>query len=293
MKSGYYLPLFASALIGLILASFFDADISQSLYFANNTFSIILASFGEIPFFGIMVFASFYLLRQTFVIQIKKVFKYGAIIILVLLIILLSYLQGRSFCNINSFGAINTYLNNNKDWLGIIIGLGFATFIAFLQRKIAIKNDIKLFRTLFQMLLIVGICYLVVFILKHVMHRPRYRLELDEFVPWYKIFSNYEQYIALGYDKEQFYSFPSGHVVTSLLPLMLCSLIYRCHRDRKVKIILIISYFWPFLMGLSRLMCGAHYLSDLSFSLFIATCGAFIFNEIINNYKVIINHQTD
>jgi membrane-associated phospholipid phosphatase len=146
-------------------------------------------------------------------------------------------------------------------------------------------------KTVLILLLSFGIAYLITFVLKEIVSRPRYRIAFDQEtlqLNWWNKLESVDSYIALGIPKEQFKSFPSGHSTTSVISLILCVYLPYIFKNKNNKELLcfVIAYSYVVIMAFSRMLCGAHYLSDVSCGILISSLFLVISNEIwLKNYK--------
>ena len=117
------------------------------------------------------------------------------------------------------------------------------------------------------------------FIVKRIMHRPRYRFFVrtnpDLFHNWWERFADYKSVLydadgnavkigANTMTSEEFKSFPSGHSGTAAIVMMF--LPYMSIFFPKLKgnetLFFYIGFGWTLVMMFSRMLCGAHYLTD-------------------------------
>ena len=188
--------------------------------------------------------------------MIKKIkFELSIILFLILNIIISSLLDIKLYEKINSFDfSLNSnYLKSffiditevgNSFWFFLIFFIGY--ILCFCISKIADKNYLKKIKNIFlffiSSLIITGI---ITQIIKHLIGRPRPNHA--------NLTDSYG--INLFNLESAFHSFPSGHTSTIFIVAIVLGLI-----TPKIK------YFYLFfatLVGFSRVVVGAHYISDV------------------------------
>ena len=105
-------------------------------------------------------------------------------------------------------------------------------------------------------------------VLKYIWGRPRYRemmadgdFALTAFTPWYKI---------NGFTLHGHHSFPSGHTCSAANLLVLCALgeVFS-EQEKKTTMYAFFCAVYIFAMAYSRMVLGAHFLSDVAGGFFI------------------------
>ena len=132
-------------------------------------------------------------------------------------------------------------------------------------------------------------------LLKSIFHRPRFRsiIATDygvEFHNWWVRCGNYKQYMEVfNLPKEEFKSFPSGHtgaaavliIVAPFLPML-------DEKYQKLQLPLIYGALaWTLLVAFTRMLVGAHFLSDISMGAILAVVCMLIGNEILIHLKTL------
>ena len=132
--------------------------------------------------------------------------------------------------------------------------------------------DKALAKRIVCLLLIMLTAFVAMQVLKNVFHRPRYRTAVIGyggigFVPWYTPFSGASGYIAvLGISKGEFRSFPSGHSILSISVVYMIQSLTWFFPKLKEKALQLSTggfFFGAFIM-ITRMILGAHYLTDVS-----------------------------
>ena len=140
------------------------------------------------------------------------------------------------------------------------------------------------------------------FVIKLFIHRPRYRYavrgDLTAFYNWWEMFPEYKKYISSADNpivvfgkeitKEEFKSFPSGHSGTGMIMAMFLPFAsYFFPRLKGKEIVLFYTgAVWGFLMMYSRMLVGAHYLTDTCMGSLIVMIVFYITNEVAYRKKI-------
>ena len=184
----------------------------------------------------------------------------------------LGYIGGRSLASGNNLGSIFPSFVGNVPVILIFSAILIYPlfFVGYLTAERS--SDKLLARRVFVLLMILLAAYIVMEMLKNSFDRPRYRTavlgyEGINFVPWYKPFSEAERYAAeYGIKADEFRSFPSGHSIFSSLTMCIfpsLSWLFPKLRDKQLHLFAGGAVFAVTVMT-SRMILGAHYLSDVS-----------------------------
>ncbi len=231
-------------IVWVILAlvfGFTDLEISKAVVDENSAWGIFGRDYGEVPGYALIAIAlATYLGSFNKNLNLQKIPAYISVIVGILFII---------------------FANDETDFYtgwGLIIPLIFYVIITW-------NKDWKNYRTLAGIILLLAIINPLVFvqISKLLWGRVRFRDLAPGFIdytPWF---------LPQGITGNQ--SFPSGHTAMGWMFLPLLIVV----KDRKntdiVKILFYILIFgWGLFVGLSRIVIGAHYTSDVLFSTMLA-----------------------
>lgn len=253
-----YLPeivtFYALAIAALIVSSFFDLQIDVAVNNTSNFVANWFAQTGEMP---ASVF-SFIALAFIAKCADKKWLKtLAAVIALGAGGYFGSWFSDRLFED-NAF----------QTGFGILFGIGTAGVALFVMRFITLPEELK--KPIF-VLSIVALCALglqtgLISLMKGVWGRVRFR-DLDEnfsqFTAWYMINGNTGNH-----------SFPSGHTGSAGMSYAMMFLPFVSEKWRKHKFYcFLIPFAYTTTVALTRLVMGAHYLSDVTIGGVIAfTC---------------------
>lgn len=248
----YYAGFYAIALILMIVASVKDLAIDNALYNPTNGFGVFFEKFAELPMFCIVPFAGTVMFYARTMKDRKLNIILGAVYALAVLA-----------------GWVLCLFKLGDDWFGedfskvlrIVIAFAFSALTLFLGGLIKRETMIKL-----RPLAVVGVLVFLVTaggveVIKRVWGRPRYRdmvngvngLSLNDFAPWYTI-----------KHMDGCRSFPSGHTYAMSETFLLLSVSDRFKKHRNKEIIFFaIAFVLTAVTAFSRLVVGAHFLSDV------------------------------
>ena len=257
-------------LVGFILGSLFDLQINGTIFSKNNVFGLLMASFGVYPCYMGLAFIGGGLLSTT--LKRKELPLWGKILCYFLSGLSLGmavYLGGREWPSVNGYNV--PQLKPLSYAIAVVI---FAS-VYLLSFFICKRGDQKqLWRALLIMAVIFAAALLPAgFIIKLIIHRPRYRYVVRTgmvgFKNWWEPFAEYKNFIGgeiegFPITKEEFKSFPSGHSGTGMILAMFLTYasIFFPKLKGKETLMFYIGVAFGLLMMFSRLLVGAHYLTD-------------------------------
>jgi len=288
--------------IAVVVGSFYDLEISKSIISSGNVFGYIMAALGEYPFYaslaflaGVLWYASWRRYKDN--LGLKILFSFLSVVAICFGI----YYQGNAMFNINGFGGLNRDVLG-KFYLSLPLGTLIITpwFIpGYLLAKKAEHPENLVFITLFA-LLTMGFACGFVNIIKPLFHRPRFRWMLDrgnnfgEFHNWWEPLDSqsYDAYlssaIANGLGKEEFKSFPSGHVAScacGLITIAYLPLLFPKLQKHQTWMFLAFLSF-TVLLAFTRILVGAHFLSDVGMGLLIASVFGFVLDLLMTKLLI-------
>lgn len=251
-------------LVLLAAGSFADLSISRALYNESSLFGQALAAYGEYPAALGWVCAGVLLIVGR-----NREKKFPAV---------LQILGGGVLA---VFGALMTCVMPTLylDWprpLLFLIGLACSCAAGVLmvrlgrhaQRDTILQTAAALFFAILAEMLLINL-------VKIPWGRPRMRLIANDaravFLPWWKPGTELrDQLAALGVAAEEFKSFPSGHAGNAMTMTLLGLLPQLDPRlAPKRRLLVCIGFAWACLVSFSRLIMGAHFLSDTAVGMLI------------------------
>ncbi len=295
-KRWIFIPLAGLFILGLLLGSFFDLQINTALYDRTNGFGLFMAAFGETPVYAFMSTIGF-----GFVFLCKDYKKWWQRLILIVLGIaalgITTYFQGKHIFNINAYYTEKNSIQLLGYAIGLLIGLLGAGAGYFLF-KYATVNTKQLLYILVFLTVVIGVSIGINQLAKTFMSRPRYRfianndLIASGFKNWWDMSGKAikEAWVDKGTDavtgltvtKEEFKSFPSGHMSNTMSLVAIMAMLPVINDRIKVRqeIMLCIGLAWNLVLAFSRMLVGAHYLSDVSMGALLTVVVFYVINEI-------------
>ncbi|MDR0751103.1 MAG: phosphatase PAP2 family protein [Christensenellaceae bacterium] len=300
-KSGWA-GIIASSLtfVGLILiATFFDLDINKALYAPENPFAQFLDLLGQLPTYLIGPFAGVIFYHNSFG-KTKKTAIFFKCLSLAILIAgcyaMVDWIWWGFVGEKISYPAIYIVF--------FTIALSASVFLGTLQLDKEVARKLFLFAVF--ALIVFALGNIIVQLMKIIWARQRYRTMVDipknasllaaygkdfvGFTHWYKpmtIFSldvRTAEYMRLhlSLDSDAFKSFPSGHVVAASAAFVLILLPDMYEKLKKHRwMFTTFPAIYVILVAISRIMMGAHYLSDVVFGGFIGFAVATLARQIV------------
>lgn len=264
----------------LLVATFFDLEISKILasgslsegaYYSTNKFGRFFEYFGSYPIFVFGFIACLIFMHKVYHLDNKA--KYLSLIFIILMVVI-SYWGIKDtvkyYCQ--NHDILHVYKNTITKLILWVIGALITGISVFSYRKMDVEKNNKFFK---WAIIIVCTClfYIVIELIKGPMGRMRYRAmnnieDFSYFTNWYVVSNAKEMVTMKGLEvvKDGFKSFPSGHTFSAGISYVLICLPYFIERfnNKKWRIIwYIIPICFTGIVGLSRIVVGAHYLSDV------------------------------
>ena len=255
-----YVGVFVLIAALLVLGVFFDKTIADKMYQPENVMAIILEVVGIFPpfiFVSSMFVVLFYLVKgedKNRALK-KALCAAGAALVYV----------GFGFTAVEQ--VFNGFLWRIVVGLGAAVVLSPLTFLIFRKKSQDTLKRLAIF-LIFASIVAVISSLISINVLKYLWGRPRYRemiadgdFALTAFTPWYKI---------NGFSLHGHHSFPSGHTCSATNLLVLCALgeVFS-DEERKSTMYAVFCGVYIFAMAYSRMVLGAHFLSDVTGGFFI------------------------
>lgn len=246
----------------MVAGSIWDYALSQILFAPSSTYGAVFAAFGEAPAFLALVMASALLIRhrnrERTVIGVLQII--AATFLLALGSAAAAYMPSR-------------YLEASPVLLAAIgLALVAGTFVATwrLSAQTSRRTAMRLALILF---LVPFIEILLVNIVKIFWERPRMRMieatPDAHFMSWWMPgFDGKDALMSAGIEGEEFKSFPSGHTANAAVAMMLAMFARMSDTLRpRANLLFAIGLVWALLVALSRIIMGAHFLTDVTMGL--------------------------
>lgn len=261
------------ALIGL--GSFVDYPLSSALYDDSNPFAMFFAAYGAIPApLGCVAAGTLFVCGRSRDHKISGMLQTAGGVVLLLLGAVLT-------CFIPAL-----YLLVSPALLAGV-GLVLSAGTVLIVRRLARGTDRAVIIRVGVAILLVILCeLLVVNLIKVCWGRPRMRLVVSHpeayFFPWWRRGTALKEPLtAAGVGADEFKSFPSAHTANAATMLLLGLAPYlKPSLQRYRKVLVAFGFGWTAVVALSRIMLGAHYLTDTAVGFLICflsiylICGA-------------------
>ena len=287
--------VFGCLLFALLMGTFFDLSISQTLVSdPNNYFLHAVSGFGLVIPYITFALVGGLLVRITLDNKEQKTWLKVLLIIFGIAISLAGvYFAAHDNFTVNGLNKDGVLF----DFLGYgnaVLLCGFTFFLGYIGGKDNMNKKLWIAILVISFSIIISQVFGTV-ILKSLFHRPRFRSlggEL-EFQPWYMPYGDYEKHITDVITKEEFKSFPSGHASVSALMMFYAIVIpplFPKYLAKKLSMPLFfvgLAYF--IFVALVRILAGAHFLSDVSFGGLLTIALSIIAITIIDKYKLLEN----
>lgn len=249
-KERIIVPIVCVALLGVF--TFTDLAFSMAL-FSKNLFGRFFEVVGELPFAFFSVFA--FALLFKFRTRISKSAGIVTGIVFGLLAALFSVMGG-----FMTWNYLHENIENAPQFIAVIFAAALLAGAYLLARRVPKEKS----REAITFAIIVIIYFVAVIVimnlLKTIWSRMRIREMTDpitQFTRWYIITDH------AGFDNAMA-SFPSGHAMNAAGTILLCLLpSFLQGLSGKVTLMKIIAYVWMVLIGISRVIMGAHFASDV------------------------------
>jgi len=262
-----------------------DLDITQALYSPDNIFWRIFTILGIYPFLALWVLYMGVICRQVrnsdMSVRKKKVWT----VVCGYLALSTSTITSWALFAADTIGGVLPQTINNPPIIaaGALFGILPLFFLGFFTSKK--EYDAELLRRLVILCIVMVISIYLLEMIKLCFSRPRYRLLIQdipgvEFQPWYMPFAGSGELISSNsLDWNDFRSFPSGHALQSMglvfaLP-PLAEVYSRLGRGKPV--LFSAGAVFGILVCVSRMVMGAHFLSDVCIGSLMALLSAFVY----------------
>lgn len=312
-KTWISIALFAAVFVTLIcVATFYDFQVSQLLtknalkpgdYLATDFFGVLGEAIGTTPIFLLIAFCIGVLFwfclriwdKKTYNIILAVVFFIGGIVAWWFFV---KDITGYLFEH-----AGNDAFNKNAAVIGVqfFIATILDVLMIFAMKNFKDETIKKLFKFAIVALAAAVLANVIIAIVKNPVGRMRYRAinsdlgqaliesgKVQGYTPWYVINKQPSADVLDAfkntYDgvKDAFKSFPSGHTCAAgmLYSLMLLPSLFEFKKKGTKVLCWVLPVALTMLVAISRIVCGAHYMSDVTFGGTIAFLSMMLSREI-------------
>ena len=279
IKSRYYLFIALIGIVAFTLGAIFDKQVSEALYVNSNMrgIGLIVSNFALVPFFLAACTAG--ILGTMILIKDGK--RYHTAFRVIFCII---FIGAVGFCLFQAYDKIKDIRDVYGKTAGLISGIATAVIVlglAFLFAYLMFKkyDHAYTFKLIIAFLVIYLVSLVIAEAIKYLWSRPRplYVFGASGIPSHLAEFRNVwepQPFAAFksGYG-DFFKSFPSNHVNTGTMVftalLLYSKLNKKLDNELARSLILLCAFLFSILIGLNRIICGMHYLSDVSFGFLI------------------------
>ena len=267
-----------------IVGSFVDLQFTKAIFSPNNGFGLTIAALSMNVGYAVIAFMGGILLYHA--IKLCNV-TWQKIAFIVLAA---AYLGAAIYFDKKEFFGLNGWYGVAHEWVGYFIAtplMGAAMCLGFFVGKKA--NNPRLWLLMVVGAFFIGLSLILgTTVVKNIFHRPRYRIavynEYTYFYPWWERCSDYRSIMEMfNLSKEEFKSFPSGHTSVCALSMFFV-IMYPFVTGKELKHQLIYFYVglaYTLFVAFTRILVGAHYLSDVGMGGLISLVCTYIYYEII------------
>ena len=271
-----------------LIGTFLDESISGALFSPGIMPVELITSTGVYPFFAAFVLFSGVLFERAVHYIAAKPLKIILCIVCIGIAAGVGYFGGSTLASKSCFGSVFPSIIGSIPIIAAIFAV-FELPLFFVGFHFAKKTDDELLvRRIIGLLIVLIAAYLTMTLLKSAFPRPRYRTvvlgyEGVGFVPWYSPVSGASELAqAFGLSSDEFRSFPSGHSILSVSAVyILPSLSWIIPKLKDKQLVLsIVGLVFGCTIMFTRMIVGAHYLSDVSMGAMIAVVLSFAYTII-------------
>lgn len=239
-------------LLALLAIGDWDYTISRAIINENSIWAEFFNRFGELPaYLGLLIGATLLFSGRNKDVPWKNVLAW---VFGILFITLFSF--ATAFIPINyAFEHAEEGIPTLWMIIAVLITIGLSVFSIWLAQK---NRDafLALNKHAWLLIILVLVEVIMVNVLKGIWARPRMRSieDISEFKHWYEI--------AGWTNNNELKSFPSGHTANAFVSL--AYLIFLPYfKSIKPRVYIAFAVVWGVLVALSRVVLGAHFLSDV------------------------------
>ncbi len=241
----------------MAVGSLWDYPISQRLYDKDSFFGLFFAAFGEYPAaLGLCAAGSLFFTAG----RKGQGLSGGLLILCGVWLFLLGFVLAVS--------QPGRYLSG-QHLPALLTATAACFFFAYGTARLCRDTDREtILRVAAVILTVIVLNYLLVNILKILWGRPRMRLVAADsrvsFAPWWRPGGALRDILTrTGTAADEFKSFPSGHTANASAAMLITLLpVLRPSLGRRRSLLFAVGFGWTALVALSRIVAGAHYLTD-------------------------------
>ena len=300
----------ACLFIMLIVGTFLDLQISQKLvdlndgnYYTRNIFGILFEIIGEMPIYLITAFAAS-LIFHNFKRRDKKLVNTAIQVFAILISVgLLFYMNYKLFKYLSIHFDFTDLLGGNWDKIAyLLLGVGMTFLLFYFTQRIPSSFLNKMLFWAIIVCITAAFSQVVTHLLKSIAARPRYRAmfimeEFNEYRKWFQFqwgIPEISEDLKVLYDagSDWYKSFPSGHTSAGAMVITLTlipSIFAKTNTllNKIITYIAVIAYIIAVMF--SRIIVGAHFLTDVTFGAMITLASFELAKFLANKFIKKVN----
>ncbi len=268
----------------LLVGTFCDEPLAKTLYMPHNVIATLITTVGIYPFAAAAVlFAGVAFERFLHGVN-GQAAKVAGCVLMAVVALVVGFVGAASLVDTDCLGGILPMLNRNYAVIAAIsLVLEWPLFYVGL-RLAASSADNSLLKRAVCLIVVLLAAFAFMQLTKGVFNRPRYRTvaqgyEGIGFVPWFHISPDPTELMEkFGLAAGEFRSFPSGHAILSIstIAIMLGLSWIVPSLQQKRTLLCWVGFGFAVVIMLTRMLLGAHYLSDVSAGALIGLAFAYI-----------------
>lgn len=269
----------------LALASVFDLQVSDILadlepgeYLTKNPFGILFESIGSWPVYLMLSIATAIIYANTRISENKWLKTLGAAVANIVSFIAMYVLVTDTIGYFERHFEIESF---TETWFAtvifVLVALACSELICYAFTKRGKEELRALLKFAFVIIFCAALSNLVVNVVKDIMCRPRYRTmnyfgDFSQYHRWYQRaeFPEITEEMKIVFDsssgKDGFRSFPSGHTCAAgtIYSILALPCLFKKYDSTKRRVLLyFIAILVTGVVAVSRIVCGAHFFSDV------------------------------
>lgn len=259
-------------IISLLIGTFFDYQIANIVFRKDNGFSYFFEYFTPVVFGSVLIIAGALVSVPLF--KVDSVSKLKLLLFCILGVFICAF----GILMIVTYGKI----------LGVVYAAVLIPTVVFIVRKIPNNLSKQYHLVGLAMILTAFTSMLIVENVKPIVGRVRFRSMQDDanlFTNWYQV--NGTKFLSSVPLKEEIKSFPSGHSQWAGTTLLLSLIALANPKWRnKEKLIFTGSLLYALIVMFSRMMQGAHFLSDVTVGFSTSFICYLLFRKLLVENKI-------
>ena len=277
-KTWCYIALSTILVALMVVASVWDLDIAKAVaslgsgeYYTDNIFGMVFEIIGVTPIYIAVIIACIIIFSNA---EDMKASTFWKILTCIAGVVMGWYMY------YTVVGYIGDHIGNSALNEGIVANLlmglaGVLTTVGLylLSQKVNVEVKKKLLTWAFVVLFAAIIGKVLTEVFKGMAGRMRYRAmwvegDFEAYTPWYEFVGKRKpsaEQVAMGMPSDIYKSFPSGHTSAATMAILF-GFVPSILEKKKSTVVLvwIVSIAFPVLVAFSRMVVGAHFLSDVT-----------------------------